>query len=422
MSAQTEGVTDGEVTPPRPVRLEVVSGPSKPPPLMVTAGTLVAGSHRSCDFVISDPSVSRQHARLELLSSGVRVVDLGSTNGVRYLGARVKEAVVPLGGEVHLGRTVIRLSAAEPAATERRERLGPLVGSSEPMQQLYRQLEQLAPGRMNVLILGETGTGKGAVAEALHGLSPVAKQPLVVFDCGATNPNLIDSALFGHARGAFTGAVDARAGAFEQALDGTLLLDEIGELPLELQPKLLRALDSRDFTRVGEGLRRKIGCRFLAATHRDLEAMVNAGRFRSDLYFRLAQAVVTVPPLRARRDDVPLLVEHLLERHRRGAKTTLSPATLAALRGERWPGNVRELANAVERALTLGDFRALPRAAPGTASFNETRDEVVDAFEREYLAALIAEHRGNMSAVARAADLARSQLYRLLEKHGLTPK
>lgn len=422
MSAETEGVTDGDMARPQPVRVEVVVGPSKPPPREFTAGTLVAGSQRDCDFVIADPSVSRQHARFELLSMGVRVVDLGSRNGVRYLGARVQEAVVPLGGEVHLGRTVVRFSAAETASAEVRDRLGPLRGKSEPMQQLYRQLEQLALGRMTVLILGETGTGKGAVAEALHALSPVAKRPMVVFDCGSTNPNLIESALFGHAKGAFTGAAQARAGAFEQALDGTLLLDEIGELPLELQPKLLRALDSRDFTRVGEGLRRRINCRFIAATHRDLEAMVKEGRFRSDLYFRLAQAVVTVPPLRSRREDVPLLVEHLLERHRHGARATLSPATLAALRGERWPGNVRELANAVERALTLGDFRSTAPVAPGAAPFNQARDEVVDAFEREYLTTLIEEHDGNMSAVARAADLARSQLYRLLEKHGLTPK
>jgi DNA-binding NtrC family response regulator len=287
------------------------------------------------------------------------------------------------------------------------------------MQALYAQLETLAAGTSSVLVLGETGTGKGAVAQTLHLLSPASKRPFVVFDCGATNPNLVESALFGHAKGAFTGAHEGRAGVFEQALEGTLFIDEVGELPLELQPKLLRALDSRDFARVGEGLRRRITCRFIAATHRDLEAMVKAGTFRADLYFRLSQTIVQVPPLRARREDVPALANHFMAQHHRRA-APLSPRTLAALQIERWPGNVRELANAVERAVTLGDFRhGGPGLAQAQASFVEARDEVVDAFEREYLAQLIDEHSGNMSAVSRAAGLARSQLYRLLEKHGL---
>jgi DNA-binding NtrC family response regulator len=414
----TEGLTDEGTPAPRPVRIEVVAGPSRPAAVIREAGSLIAGSHRSCDVVVDDGSVSRQHARLEVLNDGVRVVDLNSTNGVRYLGARVREAVVPLGGEVHLGRSVLRFTLAEDAAPGARAQLGLLQGRSPVMQTLFRQLEVLAPGAANVLVLGETGTGKGAVAQTIHQLSRAAKRPFVVFDCGAVNPNLIESALFGHARGAFTGADEARAGAFEQALEGTVFLDEVGELPLELQPKLLRALDSRDFQRVGEGLRRKLTCRFIAATHRDLEAMAQAGTFRSDLFFRLAQAVVHVPPLRNRKEDVPLLVEHLLAR--RGARpSALSAQTLAALQTERWPGNVRELENALERAMTLGDFRPGSNASPGTPSFATARDAVVDAFERHYLESLIAEHAGNLSAVARAANLARSQLYRLIEKHGL---
>jgi DNA-binding NtrC family response regulator len=420
---KTEGITDTGDAAPRPIRIEVVAGPARPAPLVRESGTLIAGSHASSDLVLEDGSVSRQHARLELLGDGVRVVDLGSTNGVKYLGARVREAVVPLGGEVHLGRSVLRFTAAEREATDHptRTSFGRLLGASPAMQKLFDALEPLARAQTNVLILGETGTGKGAVAQAIHEASPVARRPFVVFDCGAINPQLIESALFGHAKGAFTGADDARAGAFEQALEGTLFLDEIGELPLELQPKLLRALDSRDFQRVGEGLRRRVTCRFLAATHRDLDAMVKAGSFRSDLYFRLSQAVVHVPPLRSRREDVPLLVRHLLER--RGASVeSLSPATLAALNAERWPGNVRELDNAVARALTLGDFRPGVKPEAPAASFNEARSAVIDAFEREYIEALIREHDGNLSAVARAANLARSQLYRLLEKHGLQAK
>ncbi len=419
---KTEGITDliGDGAP-RPVRIEVVAGPARPPPLVRDTGTLTAGSHRTCDLVLDDGSVSRQHARLELLGDGVRVVDLGSTNGVKYLGAKVREAVVPLGGEVHLGRSVLRFTAADGDASGQRTHLGQLHGVSPAMQALFDRIEPLARAPTNVLILGETGTGKGAVAQTLHQLSPQSRRPFVVFDCGAVNPNLIESALFGHAKGAFTGADDARAGAFEQALEGTLFLDEIGELPLDLQPKLLRALDSRDFCRVGEGLRRKLTCRFVAATHRDLEALVKAGRFRADLFFRLSQAVLHVPPLRHRREDVPLLVRELLER--RGASlSSLSAHTLAALAAERWPGNVRELDNALARALTLGDFRPNQTATPERATFTEARDAVVDAFEREYLEALIRQHDGNLSAVARAANLARSQLYRLLEKHGLQQK
>jgi DNA-binding NtrC family response regulator len=414
--SRTEGLTEQDGPVVHPVAIEVVAGPHRPPALTATVGTYVVGSQPGCDLVLEDPSVSRRHARLELLGNSIRVVDLGSRNGTRYLGAKIGEALVPLGGEVQLGRSTLRFVALEPDDAKRLERLGPLVGRSAVMQTLYRQVEQLAPSNLVVLLLGETGTGKGAVAQALHQQSPRSRRPFVVFDCGATNPNLIEAALFGYAKGAFTDARDNRAGAFEQALEGTLFLDEIGELPLELQPKLLRALDSHDFCRLGDGLRRRITCRFVAATHRDLEAMVAAGRFRADLYFRLAQAVVTVPPLRARREDVPLLVEELIRR-KTNASARLSAATMASLQAERWPGNVRELSNAVERALTLGDFRATASAV--STSFAQARSEVVDAFEREYLRALIEETGGNLSEVARRANVARSQLYRLLEKHGL---
>ena len=415
---RTEGLTEGEAGEAHPIRVEVVAGPHRPPAIVHTAGTLFVGTQSGCDLVLEDPKVSRRHLRLELLGASVRVVDMGSTNGTRYLGARVTDVVVPLGSEVQLGHTTLRFSAVEPEGGERLERLGSLTGASAAMQRVYRQVEQLAASDIVTLILGETGTGKGVVAQTIHQRSARARRPFVVFDCGATNANLIEAALFGHAKGAFTDAGESRAGAFEQALEGTLFLDEVGELPLELQPKLLRALDSRDFCRLGEGLRRKLTCRFIAATHRDLEAMVKAGTFRADLYFRLAQAVMVVPPLRARREDVPALVNELVRR-RTTTTTSLSPATLAALQAERWPGNVRELGNAVERALAFGDFRSVGVAASGPATFAEARDEVVDAFEREYLRALIDEAGGNLSEVARRADLARSQLYRLLEKHGL---
>ncbi|MBL8954104.1 MAG: sigma 54-dependent Fis family transcriptional regulator [Myxococcaceae bacterium] len=415
MRGKTEGITDLEAPALEPVVLEVVDGPHRPPALELAVGSVTVGSDPSAQLHIDDPSVSRSHARLELLAGSVRVVDLGSTNGTRYLGARINEAKVPIGGEVQLGRSTVRIRPRRAEALSDKSELGDLRGRSPAMRRLYAQLEKLAASDASVLITGETGSGKGAVARALHGISSRAKQPWVVFDCAAVNPNLIEAALFGHVKGAFTGADANRVGALEQALDGTLLLDEVGELPLELQPKLLRALDAREFSRVGEHVKRTVKCRFFSATHRDLEAEVKRGGFRADLYFRLAQTVVHVPPLRDRREDVPALAQHFAGR----SQLTLSPATIAALQAEPWRGNVRELENAVARALTLGEFRSDRGPAAPSENFSEVREEVVRRFERDYLEALLEKHGRNLSAAARASGLARSHLYRLLERHQL---
>ena len=412
---KTEGLSEAPATAPQPVIVEVVEGPHRAAPVTLEVGSLTVGSDASSGLVLEDPAVSRAHARLELLGDSVRVVDLGSTNGTRYLGAKIHEATVPVGGEVTLGRTTLRIRQAREEPLSQKTELAGLKGRSAGMRRLFTRLERLAASDASVLILGETGTGKGAVARALHELSPRSTEPFVVFDCGAVNPNLIEAALFGHVKGAFTGADANRAGALEQALGGTLLLDEIGELPLDLQPKLLRALDAREFCRVGEHTRRAVRCRFVSATHRDLEALSRTGAFRSDLYFRLAHTTLHVPPLRERREDVAVLAQHFA----RGARLPLTPATIAALQSEPWPGNVRELQNAVERAMTLGEFRSEASGRPVSPGFNESREEVVRRFERDYLEALLAEHQGNASAAARAAGLARSQLYRLLEKHQL---
>jgi DNA-binding NtrC family response regulator len=241
--------------------------------------------------------------------------------------------------------------------------------------------------------------------------------PFVVFDCAAVNPNLLESELFGHAKGAFTGAEKPRAGAVETALDGTLLLDEVGELLPELQPKLLRLLDQREFKRVGDGLVRKAQCQFVATTSLDLEADVKAGRFRSDLYFRLAAAQVWMPALRDRREDIPELARRFaLETSH--LKFELSPATLAALQSDLWPGNVRELKNAVERAVTLGAMGE-PQEKTRPVNFKAAREKMLIDFERDYLLALLEAQKGNVSAAARDSGLSRSQFYRLLEKHRL---
>lgn len=412
--SRTEGLTEDGQAGPSAVRIEVVTGPSSPAPFELTAGSMLIGSGDGCDLRLDDGAVSRQHARIELLGGGqVRVVDLGSTNGTRYLGARITQATVPIGGELKVGRTTLRLRAPSREAISARTELVGLKGASLPMQRLFAVLEKLGPADVSVLIRGETGVGKGAAARALHELSPRAAEPFVTFDCGAVNPNLIETALFGQVKGAFTGADVERAGVLEQAGAGTLFLDEVGELPQDLQPKLLRALDAREFTRVGEHVPRAVRCRFLSATHRDLEAR----GFRSDLFFRLAQTSVVVPPLRERREDVALLARHFAQRSK--ASLPLTPSTIAALQAEPWPGNVRELQNAVERALTLGFFQDTAAAPRNQESFSEARAEIVRRFEHDYLAALLAQHGGNLSEAARAAGLARSHLYRLLERHQL---
>ncbi len=401
-----------------PVDVRVGEGPDAGATHRFETGSLTIGTGDDCGLKLTDGSVSRRHAQLELIPGGVRVKDLGSKNGTFYLGAKVDTALVPMGGSVRLGRSTLELQPVKAAAplSERTE-LGGLIGRSLAMRALFAQLERLAPKGTPVLLQGETGVGKTAVANALHALSPRRKEPFTVVDCGALSKQLVESELFGHAKGAFTGADKARAGALEAAGQGTLFLDEVAELPLDLQPKLLRVLDGSAFRRVGENLDRTARCLVHAATHKDLEAEVKAGRFRQDLYYRLAVATVRVPPLRERPEDIPALVEHFAKA--RGG-VTLSPATVAAFQCDAWPGNVRELRNAVERALALGDADA-PAPAKGAApGFKEARDKLLEDFERDYLRTLLERNGDNMSEAARVAGISRAQFYRLLERYGLS--
>lgn len=418
----TEQLSDDDGAP-EPVWVEVSDGPSKGARCLLETGTVFVGSGAGCDLQVDDRSVSRRHLSVELLAGAVRVSDLGSRNGTLYLGAKISDARVPVGGAVKVGRCTLRFAPRREQAAERPE-LGGLIGQSPAARRMFALIEKLGPSDSTVLLRGESGTGKDSVARVLHALSPRAKSPYVVFSCGAVNPNLIESELFGHAKGAFTGADRVRVGAVEQAGQGTLLLDEVSALPLELQPKLLRVLESRQFQRLGEGTVRQAEMRVLASTQAELEAEVKAGRFRKDLYFRLAVVELVVPALRDRAEDIPLLARHFA-RQVNGVDVELAGSTLAALQCDPWPGNLRELRNAVERVLALGALEEpapAPAAGRAAASFKAARDAVLSQFEKDYLATLLGVHRGNVSHAAKAAGLARSAFYRLLNRHGLAAR
>jgi len=394
------------------------------------------GKAEDNQVVIDAYGVSRYHAELCAEPTCVLVRDLGSKNGTYYDGARITEVRVGAGATLRVGGPTGTELSIELAAQPRMEpsdavRFGPLVGGSAGMRSIYTILERTAPTAATILIHGETGTGKEVVAQAIHQASPRKDKPLVVIDCGAIPPNLIESELFGHVRGAFTDAHGERKGAFEQADGGTLFLDELGELPLELQPKLLRAVESRTIQRLGEPTRRSVDVRLVAATNRDLAAEVEAGRFRQDLFFRLAVVSLRLPPLRDRGSDIIELAKHILAQLGQPDAIEFDPPIIQALLSYNWPGNVRELRNALERAIHLGAAHAIPMAAPGGSRaprmldeapdlpFKEAKDQIVMGFERAYVKRLMGRHRGNISAAAREADIDRNYLYRLLEKHDI---
>jgi len=399
----------------------------------VITGRTTVGSAPGAQVRIADREVSRLHAELEPTDRGTWVRDLGSRNGTFVESLQVAAALLPDGAHIRVGGTdvVLRYPAeASPIELWPEERFGGLIGASTPMRELFAQMARVAQSDAPALILGETGTGKELVARAIHDASARASGPFVIVDCAALASSLIEGELFGHARGAFTGAVGARAGSFEAANGGTIFLDEIGELPPALQPKLLRALESRAIKRLGESEHRPIDVRLVAATHRDLRRMVNAGAFREDLYFRIAVLPLVLPPLRARKSDIPLLFRHFL-----GGRTPVEPVSERELADMPWLGNVRELRNFVERACAMGarDALASSRAAadaPVSAGvpvsavafeqpFKEFRERWIDHGEREYLQRLLERHGRNVPAAAEEAGLDRTYVYRLIRKHGL---
>jgi transcriptional regulator with GAF, ATPase, and Fis domain len=388
-------------------------------------------------LVLSDDTVSRHHCELSRKNDGVHVRDLDSTNGTRVHGARVTEAVVPPGTVLKVGEVevVLRpaLRAVEMLPSDKTS-FGGALGQSLAMRNIFGVLERIAPTDATVLLEGETGTGKDVLARAIWTQSKRAKGPFVIVDCGAVSYSLLESELFGHERGAFTGAVAARQGAFELADGGTLFLDEIGELPLDVQPKLLRVLETKEFRRVGGNRTLKTDVRVLVATKRNLQREVAAGKFREDLYFRLAVVPITVPPLRTRREDIGLLIDHILKSS--GADLAVTNETVQTLVAHDWPGNVRELRNVLDRSAYLAraaggkelSLVSLPMSAQASGdafyfepgkSYRETRAKYDTEFEKRYVKWLLARHGGNVSAAARDAKMDRKHLHDMAKKHGL---
>ncbi|HEX3769690.1 MAG TPA: sigma 54-interacting transcriptional regulator [Polyangiaceae bacterium] len=421
------------------VQIVVMSGSAKGTSRRI-GDRLRIGKAPDNDLVLADDTVSRHHCELTRAPDGLHVRDLGSTNGTKVQGARVTEAVVQPGvvlkvGEIEIAvRMAVRSVEVMPSD---KTWFGGAFGQSLAMRSIFGILERIAPTDATVLLEGETGTGKDVLARAIWNESPRAQGPFVVVDCGAVSYSLLESELFGHERGAFTGAVAARQGAFELADGGTVFLDEIGELPLDVQPKLLRVLETKEFRRVGGNRTLKTNVRVLAATKRNLQREVQAGKFREDLYFRLAVVPVTVPALRGRREDIPGLVDHILKAASTGtAPVRVSEETMQGLVAHDWPGNVRELRNVLDRALYMAQATgqgelsivSLPTSSAAPAdvfhfeqgkTYRETRAKYDGEFERRYVKWLLGRHGGNVSAASRDAKMDRKHLHDMAKKHGL---
>jgi DNA-binding NtrC family response regulator len=420
--------------------LVVLSGTRKGAIVPVGDATHI-GKADDNELVLGDDTVSRHHCELVREGNAVRVRDLGSTNGTRVDGTRVQDALLSPGAVLKVGEVEIALrpgAQRQEVLPSDEPRFGPALGQSLAMRTIFGVLERIAPTEATVLLEGETGTGKDVLARAIVEHSPRKSGPFVVVDCGAVSYSLIESELFGHERGAFTGAVSSRQGAFELADGGTVFLDEIGDLPLDVQPKLLRVLETREFRRVGGNKPIKSDVRVIAATKRDLKREVHGGKFREDLYFRLAVVPVTVPSLRSRREDIPLLAEHILVSAAAGGTPMhLGERATQGLLAHDWPGNVRELRNVLERAVymaraagqdELGDV-VLQGGIGGESSsafsfepdksYRETRAKFEGEFERRYVKWLLSRHGGNVSAAARDAKMDRKHLHELAKKHGI---
>jgi DNA-binding NtrC family response regulator len=410
-------------------------------PVALGARPVTVGAHGSCDLVLEDPQVSRKHAEIAVVPDGIRIRDLGSTNGTWWQSTKVGEVVVPAGSTVQFGATPVRIAAADAPSLppSERDHFGAMAGRSMAMRELFAVLEMASPSDATFLIEGESGTGKELAARAIHDSSGRAQGPFVVVDCSAIAEHLVDSHLFGHVKGAFTGAERERKGAFVEASGGTLFLDELGELPLPAQAKLLRVLEAQTVQPVGADRPITVDTRVVAATHRDLSRMVAAKEFRFDLFYRLAVVHVALPPLRERLEDLPHLIATFYRR--RGLEPgPIDGENLDKMRRHAWPGNVRELRNVLERAWALSGPKAGFRELrlwldPGAAQvpqlsevvdtslpFKEAKERWNDTFERRYVAAVFADAGHNVTRAAEHAGLSRRHFRELLYKHAIVER
>ena len=456
-------------------KLVVVAGADQGKELEIAKPRVTGGRSIISDLVLADKAVSGTHFEIAARDDGYRLRDLNSRNGVYVGDLRIREVFLRPGTVFKMGHTSIQFQPLQDVVEielSKRDRFDAIIGGSAAMRQIFAQLEKVAPSDLTVLITGETGTGKEMVARAVHNTSTRKNKPFVVLDCGSIPRALIESTLFGHEKGSFTGAVGQHIGCFEQAQGGTIFLDEIGELDITLQPKLLRVLEQREIKRVGGDRTVKVDVRVLAATNRDLREEVNKGHFREDLYFRLSVVHVELPPMRERREDIPGLANHFLRdiAGRRSMQMSFGPDAITAMIGHAWPGNVREMRNVVERAAALSDGPTITRAdlvfgrelgasvsashdlakagiagaqraiaaeagvelPPGSGpaifdaallkpglGFKQAKQTVVDAFEAAYLEALLTRNEGNITRSANEAGLTRYHLRELLKRHGV---
>ncbi len=426
----------------RRCRLNVVAGQDAGQVQEFDDRTMRVGAGPACTLRLSDRRVSGSHFEIRIDDRGYRLRDLGSSNGTFIQGLQVVEAYISPGTVITIGGTRLRFEALPEAVDlplSSADHFGGLLGEAPVMREVFHRLERIARSDSNVLVTGETGTGKELVAEAIHERSARVDKGFVVLDCGAVSPNLLESELFGHEKGAFTGAAQRSAGVFERANGGTVYLDEIGELPIDLQPKLIRVLEEKLVRPLGATHSIPIDVRVVAATHHDLWSRVNKGLFREDLFFRLSVLHVHLPPLRERKEDIPLLARHFIEQMPAESRHQLSRDAIELLKDHDWPGNVRELRNVLERALVLDkppnellqklQFKPAGDGEPSSGKlevpidvnvqFKVAKQAMIDAFDRLYVEQLLTKFQWNISAAARAAGLDRMSIHKALQRLGI---
>ncbi len=450
--SDTKIIKSGEVpttlTLPR-CKLVVMEGDDAGQERTIDKGVIHIGSAERADLALSDETVSREHAEIHKTREGYLLRDLGSTNGTFVGGLKVKEAYLTTGALIKVGKTKIKFTPKDEKIEifpSKKTSFGGIMGKSLEMRRIFGILEKIAQTNVSCVVTGETGTGKELIAKAIHSNSRREKKPFVVFDCSAVAETLVESELFGHEKGSFTGATTTRQGAFEVANSGTIFLDEIGEMNLDLQPKLLRALEQGEIKRVGADKPRYVDVRVVCATNRDLREEVKKGRFREDLYFRISVVQINIPPLRKRMDDLELLVRHFIERNLKGGEenkktvTEIDEEAMRLLHDYSWPGNIRELKNAVDRAISFCEgntitIKDLPEylrersvitgshpKVDGALPFKEAKERWIESFERDYLIELLRKNNLNISKAAKEAGIDRKSVQRLLKKYNLNVK